>query len=136
MRASAQALGVLLALGPGLAHAEPDWFASVYTPAGVELRADPRVFTLYALLNRAGYDAETPRREHPVPIYAYPATRARVRQGLASARPGVLEHAQAFFDAQPVPVERYLAAAVAPQGAARRNPVRVGAAQDDGAQTP
>jgi hypothetical protein len=110
MRVSAQAIGLLLALGPGLARAETDWFASIYTPAGVELRADPRVFTLYALLNRAGYDVEVPRREHPVPVYEYPAARARVRQALASAKPAVLEHAQAYFDAHPEPVERYLAA--------------------------
>lgn len=116
MRASAQALGVLLALGPVLAHAETDWFATVSTPGGVEIRADARVFTLYALLNRAGYDAQAPRREHPVPVVEYPPTRALVRQALAPAKLSVLEHAQAFFDAHPVPVERYLAATVASDG--------------------
>jgi hypothetical protein len=105
-------MAVWLALAAPLAHAESDWFASVYTPAGVELRADSRVFTLFALLNRAGYDAGPVRRQYPVPAYRYPPARVRVREALASAEPAVLQRAQAFFDAHPLPLERYLAMAV------------------------
>ncbi|WP_224363163.1 hypothetical protein [Hyalangium versicolor] len=112
MRACAQVITVLLALGAPLAHAESDWFASVYTPAGVELRADARVFTLFSLLNRAGYDAGPVRRMAPVPAYRYPAARVRVREALASADAAVLQRAQAFFDTHPLPLERYLALAV------------------------
>lgn len=112
MRACAPVIAVLLALAAPLAHAESDWFASVYTPAGVEIRADSRVFTLFALLNRAGYDAGPVRRQYPVPAYRYPAARVRVREALASAEPAVLQRAQAFFDAHPLPLERYLAMAV------------------------
>jgi hypothetical protein len=112
MRACAPVIAVLLALGAPLAHAESDWFASIYTPDGVELRADSRVFTLFALLNRAGYDAGPVRRQYPVPSYRYPPARVRVREALASAEPAVLQRAQAFFDAHPLPLERYLAMAV------------------------
>ncbi|MBN1206834.1 MAG: hypothetical protein JXB05_18265 [Myxococcaceae bacterium] len=112
MRACAHLLAVLLVFGAPLAHAETDWFASVYSPAGTEIRADARVFTLFALLNRAGYDDGPLRREHPIPAYRYPPARVRVREALASADPSVLQRAQAFFDAHPVPLERYLALAV------------------------
>jgi hypothetical protein len=95
-----------------LARAEPDWFASVYTPGGIEIRADARVFTLFALFNRAGYDAGPLRREHPVPAYRYSPARVRVREALRGADPTVLQRAQAFFDAHPLPLDRYLALAV------------------------
>lgn len=112
MRACGPILAVLLALGPSLAHAETDWFSRIDTPGGIELRADSRVFTLFALLNRAGYDAGPVRREHPVPAYRYSPARVRVREALASADSAVLQRAQAFFDAHPLPLERYLALAV------------------------
>ncbi|ADO72106.1 uncharacterized protein STAUR_4326 [Stigmatella aurantiaca DW4/3-1] len=112
MRACAQVLGLFLALGVLPAHAQQDWFASVYTPGGIEVRADARVFALFALFNRTGYDTGTLRREHPVPAWQYPPSRARVRQGLSGAEPSVLQRAQAFFDAHPLPLEHYLAATV------------------------
>jgi hypothetical protein len=113
MRARALAIAVLLALGVSpQAHAETDWFTRIYTPGGIELRADARVFTLFALLNVAGYDAGPLRREYPVPAYRYPPARVLVRETLAGADPTVLQRAQAFFDAHPLPLERYLALAV------------------------
>jgi hypothetical protein len=105
-------LAVLVALGAPLARAESDWFASVYTPGGIEVRADARVFSLFALFNRAGYDAGPLRREFPVPAYRYSLARVRVREALAGADASVLQRAQAFFDAHPLPLERYLALAV------------------------
>jgi hypothetical protein len=112
MRTCAPLLAVLLALGPSSAQAEPDWFSRIYTPRGTELRADSRVFTLFALLNRAGYDEGPVRRQHPVPAYRYSPARARVREALAGADPTVLQRAQAFFDAHPLPLERYVALAI------------------------
>jgi hypothetical protein len=112
MRTCAQLLAVLLSLWGSLAGAEGDWFSRIYTPRGTELRADSRVFTLFALLNRAGYDVGPVRREHPVPAYRYSPARARVREALASADPAVLQRAQAFFDAHPLPLERYVALAI------------------------
>ncbi len=112
MRACAQLVALLLALGGLRAQAEPDWFSRLYTPGGTEVRADSRVFTLFALLNRAGYDVGPVRREHPVPAYRYSPARVRVREALAGADPSVLQRAQAFFDAHPLPLERYLALAI------------------------
>lgn len=112
MRTCARLLALLLALAAPLARAEADWFSRLYTPRGTELRADSRVFTLFALLNRAGYDVGPVRREHPVPAYRYSPARARVREALAGADPTVLQRAQAFFDAHPVPLERYVALAI------------------------
>ncbi|MBZ4417420.1 hypothetical protein [Myxococcus sp. RHSTA-1-4] len=86
-----------------------DWFSSVYTAGGLEVRADVRVFTLFALLNRLGYDAGVRYREHPVPAFSYGPARTRVRDALVTASPAVLARAQAYFDAHPVPVEAYLA---------------------------
>jgi len=112
LRTCAQLLALLLVLGAPRARAEADWFSRLYTPRGTELRADSRVFTLFSLLNRAGYDGGPLRREHPVPAYRYSPARARVREALASADPTVLQRAQAFFDAHPVPLERYVALAL------------------------
>ncbi|HEX8706613.1 MAG TPA: hypothetical protein VF815_47710 [Myxococcaceae bacterium] len=112
MRTCAPLLAVLLAFGAPSAQAEADWFSRVYTPRGIEVRADSRVFTLFALLNRAGYDVGPVRREHPVPAYRYSPARARVREALAGADPAVLQRAQAFFDAHPLPLERYVALAI------------------------
>jgi hypothetical protein len=112
MRACAPLLGFFLCLGALPARAQEDWFASLYTPGGIELRADARVFSLFALLNRTGYDTGTLRREHPVPAWQYTPARARVREALGGADPSVLQRAQAFFDAHPLPLERYLAVTV------------------------
>ncbi|MFP2925495.1 hypothetical protein ACLESO_09805 [Pyxidicoccus sp. 3LG] len=95
-----------------------DWFASVYTPGGLEVRADLRVFTLFALLNRAGYDAGTRYREHPIPAYRYHPARTYVREALEVESSAVVAEARAFFDAHPAPVEAYLARLLvgAPEG--------------------
>ena len=112
-------LALLGASGPAHAQARTappapvspaeDWFSSVYTADGLEVRADVRVFTLFALFNRLGYDAGVKYREHPVPGFRYGPARTRVREALALAPPSVLAQAQAFLDAHPVPVEAYLA---------------------------
>ena len=120
MRAPLLALFLLLgASGPVLAQTRTrpssptapgaDWFTRVYSPGGLEVRADSRVFTLFALLNRLGYDAGAKYREHPVPAFRYGPARTRVREALAAASPAVVAEAQAFFDAHPVPLEDYLA---------------------------
>ncbi|MCP3104916.1 hypothetical protein LZ198_39225 [Myxococcus sp. K15C18031901] len=100
-----------------------DWFASVYTARGQEVRADARVFTLFALLNRAGYDTGPVERQHPVPTYRHVPARTRVRETLETAPPPVLDDARAFFAAHPEPIEVYLARVLggsSAAGAARR----------------
>ncbi|MCP3142242.1 hypothetical protein [Pyxidicoccus xibeiensis] len=99
-----------------------DWFASMYTPGGLEVRADLRVFTLFALLNRAGYDAGIKHREHPVPFFLYHPARTYVRDALEVEPTAVLAEAQAFFHTHPVPIEAYLSRLLdgAPEGPGAR----------------
>lgn len=105
LSAAALALSLLTAAP---ASAEADWFASLYTGDGVELRADERVFTLYALLNAMGYDEAPVTRQHPLPRRYFHPVRQDVRTRLLSGDPAVRQQADLFFDAHPVPLERYL----------------------------
>lgn len=100
---------VVVLFGASFAHAEADWFASLYTGEGTELRADERVFTLFALLNAMGYDQAPIAREHPLPRHQFHPVRQEIRQKLLAADPEVRKQANAFFDAHPRPVDRYLA---------------------------
>jgi hypothetical protein len=94
------------------ARAESDWFASLYTGEGIELRADERVFTLYALLNAMGYDTAPVTRQYPLPKYQFHPVREKVRARLMTLDPDVRKQADAFFDAHPQPISRYLAYAI------------------------
>jgi hypothetical protein len=107
LRTAAAAL-VLLA-SPAAFAQEADWFTSLYTGEGIELRADERVFTLYALLNAMGYDQAPVAREFPLPRHQFHPVRAEVRQKLLAADPEVRKQANTFFDAHPRPIDRYLA---------------------------
>jgi hypothetical protein len=101
------------------AFAEADWFASLYTGEGVELRADARVFALYAVLNALGYDRAPLARKEPIPKYAFHPVREQVRAKLMALAPTLRQGADAYFDAHPQPIERYVAFAVGgPKGAA------------------
>ncbi len=95
------------------AHAAPsaptDWYTSVYSPGGVEVRADERLFTLYALLNALGYDQAPVVRKEPVPKHEFSAVRVRVRQALATLDPRLKEQVSNFFDAHPLPLSKYVA---------------------------
>ena len=106
------ALAVALLVASSTAFAEADWFASLYTGEGTELRADERVFTLYALMNAMGYSKAPITRQHPLPKYEFHAVRKDVRLKLLSTDPAVRREADTFFDAHPVPLSRYLAYAV------------------------
>lgn len=105
-------LSALLFVAPAASASEGDWFASLYTGEGVELRADARVFTLFAVLNAMGYDAAPLTREFPLPRYKFHPVRDQVRNKLLTASPEVRAQADAFFDSHPVPVDRYLAYAL------------------------
>ncbi|MFZ5469703.1 MAG: hypothetical protein ACOZIN_09725 [Myxococcota bacterium] len=107
MRHTLLTVCVLSAAGP--AFADADWFASLYTQEGVELRADERVFTLYALFNVMGYDAAPVVRKDPVPKYDFHPVRAAVRAQLAAADAEVRRQAEQFFDSHPQPLDKYLA---------------------------
>ena len=108
LRTSVAVLSVLAATSAFAADGESDWFASLYTGEGIELRADERVFTLYALLNAMGYDEGPVAREFPLPRYQFHPVRQQVRTKLLSAPPDVRDQANAFFDSHAKPVEHYL----------------------------
>lgn len=92
-----------------LAATEGDWFASLYTPGGVELRPDDGVFTLFSVFNAAGLDRGAIVRTIPVPKMSYPKVRELVRSRVLGIEPEVRRAADAFLDAHPMPLERYLA---------------------------
>ena len=97
---------------PAAAPAQGDWFASLYTGEGIELRADERVFALFAMLNAVGYDQGPVTRKEPVPKVNYHPVRQQVRQRVIGGDAEVKKSADAFLDAHPVPLRKYLAYAV------------------------
>lgn len=101
----------VLTFGPAATAAEPDWFLSLYSGDGLELRTDERVFTLFAMLNAAGFDQGAVTRLQPFPKVTYAPARALVREKLA-ADPAFKKVVDAYFDAHPVSLERYLQAAL------------------------
>ncbi len=106
------ALALALFTAPAALADEADWFTSLYTGEGIELRADERVFTLYALLNAMGYDEAPVAREFPLPRHQFHPVRQEIRTKLLAADPAVRDQANKFFDAHPRPIDRYLAYAV------------------------
>lgn len=113
--AAALSIAVLLtALAPTSARAasQGDWFASLYTGEGVELRNDERVFTLFALFNALGFDQGPVTRTQPVPKVIYSPVRQQVRARVIGGDPEVRKAADAFFDAHPVALGRYLSWAI------------------------
>lgn len=105
-------LALLLLAAPAAAGSRGDWFASLYTGDGVELRNDERVFTLFALFNALGFDQGPVTRKDPVPRVVYHPVRQQVRARVISGDPEVRKAAEAFFDAHPVALRRYLSYAV------------------------
>jgi hypothetical protein len=98
-----------LAAAPALAGTEGDWFASLYTGEGTELRADERVFALYAIFNATGYDVGPIARRDPVPKVVYHPVRQAVRQRVLGGDPDVRKAAESYFDSHAVPMKQYLA---------------------------
>ncbi len=96
-----------------LAAPKNDWFASLYTGEGVELRNEERVFALFAIFNAAGFDQGPVTRKDPVPRVAYHPVRQLVRSRVIGGDPDVKRAADAFFDAHPTALRRYLSYAVA-----------------------
>lgn len=107
-------LALLLVIAtPALAGSKGDWFASLYTGEGVELRNDERVFTLFAIFNALGFDQGPVTRKDPVPKVIYHPVRQQVRSRVIGGDAEVRKVADAFFDAHPASLRRYLSYAVA-----------------------
>ena len=115
MRPISALLGLLVLLAAPPARAETDWFASLYTNEGVELRADERVFALYALLNGMGYDEAPVVRSLPVTARDMHPVRLKVRSQVR-IDDAAAEKLNAFFNAHPKAVEAYGRYALALKG--------------------
>jgi hypothetical protein len=101
---------VTLWAAPAWGQPVNDWFASLYTPEGVELRTDERIFDLYAVFNAMGYDDAPVTRRDPVPKHEFNAVRQRVRTAAAASLDDALRRKiDAFFDSHPQPAASYLA---------------------------
>ncbi len=106
-------LALLVLVGsPSFAGSKGDWFASLYTGDGVELRNDERVFTLFALFNAMGFDQGPVTRRDPIPKVIYHPVRQQVRGRVIGGDPEVRKAADAFFDAHPTVMRRYLSYAL------------------------
>jgi hypothetical protein len=92
--------------------AQTDWFASLYTGEGIELRADERVFALFSVLNAVGYDAGPVTRKEPVPKVMYHPVRQQVRSRVIGGDAEPRRVADAFLDAHPLALRHYLQYAV------------------------
>jgi hypothetical protein len=92
---------------PTAAPAE-DWANSLYTEGGIELRADERVFTLFAALNEMGLDDAPITRKDPIPKREYDAVRQQVRD-VVTLDPALRGKFEAFFDKNPAPLRTYTA---------------------------
>lgn len=93
---------------PAFAASEGDWFASLYTGEGIELRADERVFALFAVFNALGFDQGPVLRKDPVPKVNYHPVRQQVRARVIGGDPDVRKFADDFLDKHPAALRTYL----------------------------
>ncbi|MEM6368357.1 MAG: hypothetical protein AAGD10_16100 [Myxococcota bacterium] len=107
----------LLTLPLALAAAVEDAPTKIFTESGVEIRLQEEVFQLFAALNAAGYSEESERRAPPLSAPVYHELRVEVRDALRELRDQpVTDEVRKLFEANPYPVEDYLAAMVAGPG--------------------
>jgi hypothetical protein len=96
-------------------HAAPagaDWFLSTSSPGGVEVRADARLFALFAVLNAVGYDEGPVSQRHPFARGRFHPVRARVREQTRGRARSVEQLAERHLEHHPVSLARYVAEAL------------------------
>ena len=104
LRALVLSAAALASLFAGNAHAQ--WSsASVFTEDGVELGVEPRIFSLFALMNSAGYDKETMFGPPPLERPAFEPTREKLRQNLGRSS---LQEAADLFGKFPGSTQDYV----------------------------
>jgi len=107
---------ILAAPAPGRA-ATDEAPIKLFTPQGVEIRLDERVFELFAALNAAGYSKESKRRGPPLNAPVYHPLRVEVRDALRELRDEpIVDELRDLFASNPQPVAVYLAALMAEEG--------------------
>jgi len=102
------AAGAAIVLAVPFAAQAEDWANSLYSEGGIELRADERVFTLFAALNEMGLDDAPVSRKDPIPKREYDPVRQQVRDAV-NLDPALRAKFEAFFDAHPAPLRTYTA---------------------------
>ncbi len=82
--------------------------SSVFTDDGVEIGVEPRVFSLFALLNDAGYDNESVLGSEPLlrPKFSTVREKLRANQGRSGSNKGIIETVEKY----PGSVDVYVAA--------------------------
>lgn len=115
-RGLAAALIVSAAAAPALALDDDDLLSSVYTESGFEIRQDERIFTLFAVLNAAGFSRAETTRAEPFPRYLFHPIRETVRQQFAANADKLssrIEPVHAYLDSHPFALDQYVAAVLA-----------------------
>lgn len=101
------ALALTLPTSTGITDA-PD---KLITANGVEIRADERVFVLFAALNALGFSEETQRKGPPLRAPVFHPLRTQIRDALRKAdEAGHMAGIRAMFDSNPAEIETYLEA--------------------------
>lgn len=103
---------LVLVSGEARAAGQGDWFASLYTGEGVELRNDERIFTLFAIFNALGFDEGPVTRTQPVARVSYSPVRQLVRGKVIGGDADVRKAADAYFDTHQASFGHYLSWAV------------------------
>ena len=107
----------LIALGTSAQAASDEAPIELYTPQGVNIRLEERVFHLFAALNAAGYSAEEKRRGPPLNAPVYHPVRVQVRDALRDLRDQpIVNQLRELFEANPQPIAVYLEALLADEG--------------------
>jgi hypothetical protein len=87
-----------------------DWMLSTFSPAGVEVRLDERMLSLFAALNQLGHDAAPLSRAAPLPRRELAPLRSQARASW-TLTPALSEAWQKRLDAHPEPLGRFVARA-------------------------
>lgn len=111
MRPRAAALALVLACLAGLALPRPvraaeDPLDALYAVNGLALRADARLFALYAAFNAMGYDEAPLARELPFAARRFSPIRQRVRAAFHLS-PELSDRLDALFESAPLPIDAY-----------------------------
>jgi len=101
-------VALILLLGP-VASAQAQDLSGLFSSEGIEVRADQRVYTLFALFNALGYDRELRRGPAPLEAPVYSDVRRQLRAEL-SLKQKELDTAAAasFLEAHQKPVLSYV----------------------------